>query len=55
MEGEPLTESGTRIAQEHCFPEDIIRIVSSANMTAKQHRLHPSSPRSYSKWPGQKR
>ena len=28
MEGEPLTESGIRIAQEHCFPEDVIRIIS---------------------------
>lgn len=28
MEGEPLTQSGIRIAQEHCFPEDVIRIIS---------------------------
>ena len=28
MEGEPLTQSGIRIVQEHCFPEDVIRIIS---------------------------
>lgn len=31
MEGEPLGESGARIAQKHCFPEEVIQIIYEYN------------------------
>lgn len=31
LDGEPLAESGVRIAQRECFPEDVIRIISEYN------------------------
>ena len=31
IDGEPIRESGIRIAQEQCFPEEVIRIISEYN------------------------
>ena len=54
MEGEPLTESGIRIAQEHRFPEDVIRIISEYDGETAPPSSIESAIVHIGKWPGQK-